>query len=65
MRLFIAGIGIAVLGGISHLLLLIVLYLIRNESIMLTSRGWEAILISFGVMLAGVAITIYAWLRKW
>ena len=64
MRLFVAGIVIAAIGGISHLLLLILMYLIRNESVMITTRGWEAILISFGVMLAGIAITIYAWLRK-
>jgi len=63
MTLFIAGVGITVLGGVSHLILLIVMYLGR-ESIVVTSRGWSVIIISFLVMLVGIALAVYALLRK-
>jgi hypothetical protein len=64
MILFIVGVGIAVIGGVSHLLLLIVMYL-RSESISLTSRGWASLLITFVVMLVGIVLAVYAWWRKW
>jgi hypothetical protein len=64
MIIFIVGVAIAIIGGVSHLFLIMVMYL-RSESIVLTSRGWAAIIISFVVMLVGIALAVYSWWRKW
>ena len=63
MILFLAGVGIAAISGAIHLILLIVMYA-RSESIVVTARGWGIVIISFIVMLVGIALAVYAWLRK-
>jgi hypothetical protein len=63
MLLVVTGVALAIISGGFQLFLLVIMYL-RAESVEVTSRGWVVIIISFIVMLIGIALALYAFFRK-